>query len=591
MSINAELARIFDEMAKVLELTEANPFRVNAHAKVARILEGLPVDVGTLADDPKKLTAIDGIGDGSAKKIIEFVQTGRVREHDDLVKQVPAGLLEVMRIPGLGPKTTRVLWQQGGVTNVESLKARLESGALLKLPRMGEKTLANIKASLEFAATAGERQRLGEALPLAESIVARLRDVESAGVKQMQYAGSLRRGRETIGDIDIVASADHPAKLSAALTTMAGVTDVLVSGPTKASIRLASTQVDLRIVDDSQFGAALLYFTGSKDHNVRLRERAIRRHFRLNEYGLFPDDGDDSRPPQQRGVKPVAARTEQEIYRKLGLPWIPPELREDRGEIDAAAAGEIPDLIELGDIRAELHAHTVASDGGLTMEELAAEASRRGFHTIAVTDHSRSSVQANGLSPERLRGHIKAIRSFAAKVGKRGKGIAVLAGSEVDIHADGTLDYADDLLAELDVVIASPHASLRQAPEVATKRLLAAIRHPLVHIIGHPTGRLVNRREGLSPDMAELIAAAVEHDVALEINANHLRLDLRDAHVQMAVEAGAKIAINTDAHSVVDFDELRYGVLTARRGWLTAAQCINTWPKARLHTWLKSKRP
>ncbi|HRP64157.1 MAG TPA: PHP domain-containing protein, partial [Phycisphaerales bacterium] len=287
------------------------------------------------------------------------------------------------------------------------------------------------------------------------------------------------------------------------------------------------------------------------------------------------------------GEKPIASKTEEDIYAALDLAWIPPEMREARGEIDAAElSGTLPRLIGLDDIKAELHAHTIESDGRMTIDELAERAKARGFHTIAVTDHSKSSAQANGLSPERLRKHIDAIREADARI----KGITILAGSEVDIHADGSLDYDDDLLAELDIVIASPHASLRQEPEKATDRLLRAIRHPLVHIIGHPTGRVIQQREGLSPDLHALIEAAVECNTALEINSNYMRLDLRDTHVRAAAQAGALIAINTDAHSPDDFDQLRYGILTARRGWLTATQCINAWPKAKLHSWLKSKR-
>jgi DNA polymerase (family 10) len=290
-------------------------------------------------------------------------------------------------------------------------------------------------------------------------------------------------------------------------------------------------------------------------------------------------------PPQKRGIKPIAAKTEEEIYKALGLPFIPPELREDRGEFTPANA-KLPNLITIDDIKAELHAHTKASDGHFTIDELINEAKSRGFHTIAITDHSRSSVQANGLSPERLLAHIDAVREAAANH----KGISVLAGSEVDILNDGRLDYDDELLAKLDIVIASPHGQLKQEPQLATQRLLRAIRHPLVHIIGHPTGRMINRREGLTPDINAMIEAAVECNTALEINANHYRLDLRDTHVRAAVAAGALIAIDTDAHGEVDFDELRYGILTARRGWLTATQCINTWPKAKLMKWLKSKR-
>lgn len=586
MTVNADLARLFSEMATVLELTGANVFRVNAHTKVARILEGLPAEVTTLGKDAKSLmaalTAIDGVGEGSAKKIIEYIETGKVREHDELMAQIPPGLMQLTGIAGLGPKTIRLMWEQAGVVDLASLKQKLESGELLNLPRMGEKTLANIRASLEFMATASERKRLGEAMPVAEAIVAALRSVK--GVKEVAFAGSLRRGKETIGDIDIVAAATDAAPVMQAFMQFNGA-QKLVSGETKSSIRLNDMQVDLRVVDPSAFGAALLYFTGSKEHNVALRERAIKMGFRLNEYGLFPDIKDEAAegPPQKRGVKPKASKTEADIYAALKLPYLPPEIREARGELELK---ETPRLIEVEDIKAELHAHTVASDGVLTIEQLANEAKRRGFHTIAVTDHSRSSFQANGLDIDRLLAHIEAVREAAEKV----KGITILAGSEVDILIDGRLDYPDEVLEQLDIVVASPHASLKQAPEVATKRLLAAVRHPLVHILGHPTGRLINRRDGLSPDLHKIIEAAIEHDVALEINANHLRLDLRDTHVRAAVEAGAKIAINTDAHGIGDFDELRYGVLTGRRGWLTPALCVNTWTKPKLHAWLKKKR-
>ncbi|MCA9284438.1 MAG: DNA polymerase/3'-5' exonuclease PolX [Phycisphaerales bacterium] len=582
MSSNAELARLFTEMAAVMELTGENPFRIRATEKVARTLEDLTLDVSTLVDEPKRLVAIEGIGEGSAQRIVEFLRTGRIAEHDELLAKVPKGLLAVLGVPGLGPKTVKLLWEKGGVTDLASLKEALDSGTIEKLPRMGEKTVQNIRESLDFMSKSSSRMRLGEAMPLAEEIVAHLS--ASANVERVDFAGSLRRGRETIGDIDILASAKRPSAASKAFTSMGDVQKVLASGETKSSVRLKSgVQVDLRLVDDEAFGAALLYFTGSKEHNVALRELAVRKGYRLNEYGLFPDD-DDPSPPQSRGVRPVAAAKEEDIYRKLGLPWCPPEMREDRGEL---ALKKIPKLIELDDIKCELHAHTTASDGRLSIEELAAEAKRRGFHTIAVTDHSRSSVQANGLSPERLREHIEEIRRVAART----KGIAILAGSEVDIHADGSLDYDDDLLAELDIVVASPHASLRQEPAKATDRLVRAVKHPLVHILGHPTGRLINAREGLHPDMDKVIAAAVASNTALEINANYLRLDLRDHHVRSAVDAGALVAINTDAHSTDHFDFLRYGVMTARRGWLTGERCVNAWSSTRLREWLESKRP
>jgi len=411
------------------------------------------------------------------------------------------------------------------------------------------------------------------------------------------------------------------------------VRQVLVAGATKSSVKLLlaagrgrwasaddegaeatgpTIQADLRVIDESCWGAALMYFTGSKEHNVKMRERALKMGLTLNEYGLFPEDGNEI-PPQKRGLKPVAARTEEDVYATLGMAWVPPEMREDRGEMEAFALGSIaapsgpkkagssksaravtapapptsrPVPIVITDIKCELHAHTTASDGSMSILELATEAKRRGFHTIAVTDHSKSSVIANGLSPERLRQHILAIRAARKQI----DGITILAGSEVDILADGRLDYDDDLLAELDIVIASPHAGLRQEGRQATDKMLKVIRHPLVHIIGHPTGRMINKRPGMPLEINEIVAAAKEHNVALEINAHWNRLDLRDAHIRAAVDAGCLLAIDCDTHEVGDMNNLRYGIATARRGWLTAEKCINTWPAAELHGWLKAKR-
>ncbi len=603
MSANVDLARIFSEMAAVLEIIGADSFRTNAFRNASRIIGDLTVDVATLADDKKKLLAIEGIGEGTAKRIMEFCQTGAMKDHAELLAKIPPGLIQLLNIPGVGPKTVKILWENAGVTDLDSLKKKLASGELKDLPKMGEKTLANISASLEFVDKASERTRIGDALPIAETLIETLTKVK--GVKKIVYAGSLRRGMETIGDIDLLAVTANPDLLSKTFTNMAMVEKILAHGETKSSIRIDDgMQIDLRIVPEESFGAAWLYFTGSKAHNIVLRERAQKKKLTLNEYGLYPDDGQPR--PHERNIKPKASKTEESVYKALGLPFIPPEIREASGEFDS----EIPQLIELTDIKAELHAHTTASDGRLSIDQLVHEAKSRGYHTIAITDHSKSSVQANGLSPDRLKKHIAAIREAAAKT----KGITILAGSEVDIHVDGSLDYEDDLLAQLDIVIASPHASLKQEPAKATARLLAAIRHPLVHIIGHPTGRLIGRREGLSPDIHKLIEAAVEHNTALEINANSWRLDLRDTHVRAAVNyspspsgrgargesvsgsshksdtSGCLIAINTDAHSAIDFDQLRYGILTARRGWLTAKQCLNTWTNAKLMKWLKAKR-
>ncbi len=584
MASNAELARIFGEIADVLDLTGANAFRVNAHRKVARLLEESGEDLAGLArTDPARLRELPGVGEGSASKIEEFVRTGRIKEHDDLLATVPAGVPALLGIPGLGPKRVRTLWQEGGVDGVGTLRAKLADGSLTGLPGMGPKTLKAIAESLAFLDTTRGRIRLGEAMPIAEAMIAHLRS--AGGVKRISHAGSLRRGKETIGDVDIVASAADTAKLHAALQSAPGVAKVIASGDTKTSVRTDhGVQVDLRTVDDAQFGAALLYFTGSKEHNVRLRERAQRMGMRLNEYGLFKEEPGAEGTPQSRGAVPVAARTEEEVYAALGLWFVPPELREDHGELDAHPPG---DLVDLDSIKAELHCHTTASDGTLEIAGMVEEALRRGFHTIAITDHSRSQAQANGLSIERLREHAARIREVAAHYAKR---IAVLAGSEVDILADGTLDYPDDVLAGLDWVVASPHSALRAEPAAATERLMAAVRHPLVHVIGHPTGRIVNAREGLSPDIAALAKEAATRKVALEVNANAMRLDLRDAHVRLCVQAGCAVSINTDAHGAGDFDELRYGVATARRGWLGTGLCINAWTQARLLAFAHAKR-
>lgn len=627
MSVNAALSDRFSLIAKLMDLLGQDTFKVLAHAKAGRVIGDLAVDLEPMAKAPdakKQLVALDGVGPKIADKIIEFVASGKISELEELRAQVPPGLLAVMEIPGLGPKTVAVLWKQGGVESVADLKRIIADGSILALPRMGEKAVAKIKESIavtEQSADSPKRLRLGLAVPIAERIIERLEKIK--GVKHVAYAGSARRGKETVGDIDILVSTTDPAAASKAFLSMPEVKHVLVSGENKSSVRFAikldmgrweeeqtdaaadtgTIQVDLRVIEEAAWGSALMYFTGSKDHNVKLRERALKMGLTLNEYGLFPED-DEKEPPQKRGVKPVASRTEEDVYAKLGLAWVPPEMREDRGELDAFAksperkrAGAKPVApaahhstpptpIELSDIKAELHSHTTASDGSMSIEELARQARQRGFHTIAVTDHSKSSAIAGGLSPERLVEHIKAIHAARKKV----EGITILAGSEVDILADGSLDYDDELLARLDVVVASPHASLRQEPAVATARLLKAIRHPLVHVLGHPTGRLIDKRPGLAPDMTELIAAAKKHNVALEINAHWMRLDLRDTHVRAAVDAGALIAIDCDVHEKEDYDNLRYGIATGRRGWLTPEWCINTWAAKRLHEWLRAKR-
>ncbi|MEM9593649.1 MAG: DNA polymerase/3'-5' exonuclease PolX [Acidobacteriota bacterium] len=586
MGDNREIAAVFRQMGQALEILGANRFRVLGNQRVARALKDMAQDVRGLVDeDPgtavKRLSALDDIGKTSAQRIVEYLETGSIAEHADLLTKVPAGLFDLLELPGLGPKAVKLMWDDLGIDSLEKLEATPDE-TLAQLPRMGAKTVANLRKAVEWNRQAQGRLPLGLVRPLAFDLRDRLRAVP--GVQRLELAGSLRRGRETLGDLDFLAVTEAPEALRETFVGFDEVTEVLARGDLKCSVRLASgkvaIQADLRLVPEASWGAALMYFTGSKQHNVRLREVAVQQGKRLNEYGLF--EGTAERP-QDAGLEPLAAASEEEIYAELGFDVVPPELREDRGELDRPPVR----LIEAADIRAELHAHTTASDGRLSIEELAREAIRRGFHTLAVTDHSRSQVIANGLSPERLWAHIDAVREVNASLPE----IEVLAGSEVDILADGSLDYDDELLAALDVVVASPHAALRQSPEDATERLLAAIRHPLVHILGHPTGRILGKREGLSPDMAALVAAAVEHDTALELNANWHRLDLRDSHLRLALDRGCKIAIDTDAHDVPHFDFLDYGILTARRAGMAAESCINTWPADRLLGWLRSKRP
>lgn len=619
MPVNQALSQKFLEISQMMDLLGMDSFRSSAHARAARNIADLPFDLQPIASDKKKLLEIEGIGPKIADKIAEFCTTGKIAEWEELGAKVPPGLLELLRIPGLGPKTAKSLWESCGVTDLASLKKAIDDGSILSAPRMGEKVVEKIKASLaQVTTTDAPRVWIGRAMPIAETLVAELSKVP--GVRAIAFAGSLRRGRDTVGDLDILAATDDPAAVSERFRTLPQVASVIAAGETKSSVQLniAATfghrgglsiptmQADLRAIPPESWGAALLYFTGSKDHNVHLRELSLDKGLTLNEYGLFKlsartidaaSSGTTSMqeaksrakaaaaPKTKRGdaEQRMAGETEEEIYAALGLPFIPPELRESRGEFDLK---ETPRLIEVSDIKAELHAHTTTSDGALEIEELAEAAKRRGFHTIAVTDHSQSSAFAGGLKPDALLAHAERVRGFNGKI----KGITLLAGSEVDIHADGSLDYEDKVLKQLDVVVVSPHAALTQDADKATARLLRAVSNPCVHILGHPTGRLINRRPGVSPDIAKLCAAAKEHSVALEINAHWHRLDLRDTHVRVATDHGCLLAIDCDVHGEDDFENLRYGVLTGRRGWLRPEFCVNTWPAKKLHEWLKRKR-
>jgi len=539
---NLEIAAMFERTAEVMSVIGENSFRVLAYKKIARALEDLPHDVAEIAKTGG-LEDIPGIGASSAEKIREYLRTGTITEFQSIWSQVPAGVMEMIKIPSVGAKTAALLWHHAGIQSVQELKDAIDAGKLTDIPSLGQKKLDKIKLNISFLSQSSGRVRIGRALPLALEWVGFLRSLP--GVERAEYGGSLRRGKETIGDIDIAVAADeaHAPAIAKAVASHHLTSEVIGSGDTKTSVRTAAgIQVDVRVVPLESFGAAMQYFTGSLAHNVRLRTFAVAKGLKLNEWGVY------------QGDKMLAGKSEEEVYATLGLACLPPEMREDHGEIELAqklfsesapakpkakspapvsCAATYP-LIEIADIRGDLHTHTVASDGSHSIEEMVAEAKRRGYQYIAITDHSKSQFQANGLKSDRLLQHIEAIHVVAREV----KNILVLAGSEVDILADGSLDYEDDLLAKLDWVVASPHAALTQESDAATDRLVRAAANPHVCVIGHPTGRLVMSRRGLEPDMKKVIFAAARNGIALEINSNNHRLDLRDSHAKLAVDAG-----------------------------------------------------
>lgn len=570
---NKEIAHIFAEISDLLEIRGENPFKIRAYQKAARILENLPESLETL-HQAGQLETIDGVGKGIAEKIAEALDTGQIQYHQELLQSVPEGLLSLLTVPGMGPKKAKLVYEHLGITTIAELKQAAEAGRLRPLPGMGQKTEEKIlKGILNLEQSSG-RFTLGVALPIAEEILSRVRSIK--GVKEAQYAGSLRRGRETVGDVDLLVSTKNSAAVMKEFLATPNLREVLAQGDTKSSIVLANgLQVDLRVVPEKSFGAALQYFTGSKGHNIQLRELAVRKKLKVNEYGVFEVDSD----------KPVTGKNEEDVYKALGLVWIPPELREGLDEIDLARDNALPVLLERRDIRSSLHNHTTASDGLMTLEELVDESEKRGYEYIAVTDHSGSLGVANGLTPDRLKRQIEAIHQF----NETHKGIRVLAGTEVDIRADGSLDFPDDLLEQLDLVIAAIHSSFEQPKEKMTRRICGALENPHVDILSHPTGRLINRRPRLEIDLERLFSTAAESRTVLEINAHYLRLDLNDEHIREAKRYGVRFSLDTDTHAAADFDNLRFGIQTARRGRLSATEVINTWPLDDLVTWLKNK--
>ena len=575
MTTNRELQRIFRELASAGELEGWSSFKVAALRRAARSLGALDVELHELPGERLRslLGTTAGIGPGTRRRLTEVLATGRLREHDELLRRVPAGLFDVLRIPGLGPKAVRSLWQDVGIESLEDLRRAINEGRLGKRAGMGPRRVLEIEAALAWAQAESRRIPLGVADPVARDLLEQLQ--AAPGIADVATTGALRRAVEAVEAIDLLAACVDPTAVSAAFAERGGGSE----GPLAFAIQAEgrTVPVRLRLVEPTRFGAAHLFTTGPDSYWQALRAHAKTTGHRLEPEGLSKDaPGRD-----QRSRKLLAATSEEAIFERLGLPPTPAELREICAPTDKPRRG----LVEAGQIRSELHSHTTASDGRNDLEELIAIAVRRGYEALAVTEHSPSSALAGGLSAEELVEHAAAVRDADA----RHPEIRLLAGTEVDILPGGELDYPDDLLAQLDLVVASPHAALAQRPEQATARLVAAARSPHVDILGHPTGRVFGRRPGLEVDMEALALAAAEGGTALEINANWRRLDLRDDHAASAAARGCKIAVNTDAHSERDLDNLSYGVLTARRAGIAARDCLNTWPPDRLVAWLRAE--
>ncbi len=569
---NHEIAALFERIANVLELKGENTFRINSYRKAARVIGDLTVDVEELAREGK-LTDIPGIGEGTAEKIVEYINTGRMSKYEEVMKGVSEDTITLMQIPGLGPKTVAMLNKELGIAGLNDLEKALQEGKLKGLFGIGDKKIENIIKGIELFKTSQQRISIGMAFPVVKRIIEGLK--HNSQIKEIQAAGSLRRMKETIGDIDILASGADCADIVKSFVNMRGVTQILAAGDTKGSVRVEEgVQVDLRVVREDEFGAALQYFTGSKEHNIHLREIAKKKGLKISEYGIF------------KGDKKIGGQMEEDIYKTLGMDWVPPELRENRGEIEASLEGKLPKLIELSDIKGDLHNHSNWSDGTPTFEEMAEHSMRMGYKYLVVSDHSKSLHVANGLKDEELLEEIEEID----KLNKNFKGFALLKATEVDIKADGSLDFPDKVLEKLDIVVASIHSGFKQGKEKITERMIAAIRNPYVNVIAHPTGRLISRREGYEVNLDKVIDTCAETGTALEINCYYDRLDLNDIHCRKAKEAGVMIAISTDAHHLDQMWMIELGVGIARRGWLEAKDVINTFSVDKLKAFCKKKR-
>ncbi len=566
---NKELAEIFEKWADILEFKGDNPYHIRAYRNAARLISDLSEDVSVLAKEGK-LEELPGIGERLRAKILEFLKTGRIKEFDELRSEVPETVFKLLDIPGIGPKTAKLLYSKLGIKSIQNLESAIKAGKLLKLRGFGEKKVEKIENGIKLLEESHGRILLGRALPIAENIIEQLK--KHPAVERISLAGSNRRMKETVGDIDILATGKN-LEIIEAFTTLPNVEEIRWKGPKKATIMAKEgEQVDLRVIDSNSYGAALQYFTGSKAHNIHLRTICVRKGYKLNEYGLF------------EGKKRIAGKTEESVYSGLGMDTPPPEIRQDTGEIEAALSHQLPDLIGYKDVRGDLHVHSNWSDGTSTIEEIAEKAIEMGYEYVAITDHSKSLKIANGLSESDLRKRNREINKLNEKF--KGK-IRILKGTEVDINADGSLDYDNSVLKDLDIVIAAIH---RGFLDDNTQRIVKAMQNPFVNVIAHPTGRIIGERQGYLVDIEQISRFAAKTRTALELNAFYKRLDLRDADCRLAVSYGAMISIGTDAHNVKDMWMMKLGIGTARRGWVEKKDVINLLPLNKLRLFLRRKR-
>ena len=573
---NAEIAELFENMAVLLEMKGDTIFKIRAYQRAARTIAQLSFPVEQAASDGMDLKAIPGIGSAISNKIQELASTGKVQTYERLKGELPDGILTLMNVPGIGPKTAMLISKELGTSTIEAVVLAALDGRLADLPRMGEKTAQNILRHIRALRTKDNRLPIGQALSVANQVILGLHEA-CAGLGKISTAGSLRRQKETVGDIDLMATAQDPPEVMEALAKLPGVQEVLAHGPKKSSVVVQpGLQVDLRIVEEDSFGAMLQYFTGSQQHNIRLRDYANQRGLSLNEYGITALATGD--------LEKYA--DEEEFYARLGLPWIPPEIREGMWEIDLAEREALPDLVQRTDIKGDLHVHSDWSDGSDSLEDMVEAASVRGHRYVALTDHSAGRGIANGLSTKRLLDQIQTLRSLDERYP-----VKVLCGSEVDIRADGSLDYPDELLEQLDVVVASVHSAMGQDSKEMTRRIIEAMHNPHVTVIGHPTCRLLGSREPVDVDMDSLFSAAAETGTAMEINASPERLDLKDTHVLRAREMGVPLIISTDSHFHAHYDNMSFGVAVARRGWCEAKDIVNALPLDDFRAFIKSPKP